>query len=265
MSSSASDDSCDAATRPISAAGKTTFRITNDGSKVTEVYVYAAGDRVVTERENIGPGTSADLTVSLAAGAYELACKPGQKGDGIRQAITVTGEGGEALPEDGDIEVHFTAVDYAFEGLDALDAHAGETVKFEMRNSGDVEHEFEVFGPDGEVLGEVGPTAPGEEGEADPRARGARHLPLRVRHRRPPRPGDERRDDRRVATGGSGSRRIELWLASRLRSSAGRRTDWICRFGAQASTLRMHSQALVIRRARRLEVLDDGVRSLREA
>ncbi|HUS61221.1 MAG TPA: cupredoxin domain-containing protein, partial [Acidimicrobiales bacterium] len=160
----ASDDACVAEDTTLD-AGKTTFRIHNEGDQVTEVYVYAPGDRVVTERESIGPGTSTDLTVSLAAGDYELACKPGQKGDGIRQAITVTGEGGEALPEEGEVEIHLTAVEYAFEGLDDLGIHAGETVMFEMRNSGEVEHEFEVFGPDGEVLGEVGPTAAGDEGK----------------------------------------------------------------------------------------------------
>lgn len=160
----ASDDACVAGDTALE-AGKTTFHIRNEGDQVTEVYVYASGDRVVTERENIGPGTSADLTVSLAAGDYELACKPGQKGEGIRQAITVTGDGGDALPEAGGTEVHVTAVEYAFEGLDDLEVHAGETVTFEMRNSGDVEHEFEVFGPDGNVLGEVGPTGAGEEGK----------------------------------------------------------------------------------------------------
>jgi iron uptake system component EfeO len=71
-------------------AGDTTFRVTNDGKDVTEVYVYAPGDKVVTEKENIGPGTSATFSVDLAAGDYEIACKPGQKGDGIRTAIHVT-------------------------------------------------------------------------------------------------------------------------------------------------------------------------------
>lgn len=160
----ASDDACVVAKTDLE-AGKTTLRITNDGKKVTEVYVYAAGDRVVTERENIGPGTSADLTTDLAAGTYEIACKPGQTGKGIRQEITVTGEGGKALASSGEIEVHLAAVDYAFEGLDELDLHSGEAVEFEMDNKGTVEHEFEVFGPDGEVLGEIGPTAAGEEGK----------------------------------------------------------------------------------------------------
>ncbi len=160
----ASNDSCVSASTELD-AGKTTFRIRNAGDQVTEVYIYAKGDRVVTERENIGPGTSADLTADLTAGTFEIACKPGQKGDGIRQTITVTGKGGAAQPTSSDLEVHVTAVDFGFEGLDSLDVHAGARVKFEMTNKGTVEHEFEVFGPDGEVRGEVGPTAVGEEGD----------------------------------------------------------------------------------------------------
>jgi iron uptake system component EfeO len=69
-------------------SGSTTFSITNTGDDVTEVYVYD-GDRVVTEKEDIGPGTSADMTVDLEAGDYEVACKPGMVGDGIRTPITV--------------------------------------------------------------------------------------------------------------------------------------------------------------------------------
>lgn len=75
------------------AAGKITISAQNKGSKVTEVYVYTPSDKIVTERENIGPGTKATITAEIKAGSYEIACKPGMKGDGIRQKITVTGKG----------------------------------------------------------------------------------------------------------------------------------------------------------------------------
>jgi iron uptake system component EfeO len=70
-------------------AGKHTFSVDNRGSEVTEVYVYAPGDKVVTEKEHIGPGTSARFSVDLKSGQYEIACKPGETGSGIRQTITV--------------------------------------------------------------------------------------------------------------------------------------------------------------------------------
>lgn len=77
-------------------AGPTTFEVTNTGSSVTEVYVYGEENgeytKVISEVENIGPGTSRDMAVDLASGTYEIACKPGQTGDGIRTEFTVQPE-----------------------------------------------------------------------------------------------------------------------------------------------------------------------------
>ncbi|MFD4911586.1 iron uptake system protein EfeO [Kitasatospora purpeofusca] len=87
----ATDTACEVS-RTTFPAGHVSIDIANKGSKVTEVYVYAAGDKIVTERENIGPGTKATITAEIKAGTYEVACKPGMVGDGIRQRITVTGD-----------------------------------------------------------------------------------------------------------------------------------------------------------------------------
>lgn len=76
-------------------SGKNTLKVKNTGSQVTEVYVYAQGDRIVTERENIGPGLTVEITFDVKPGQYEVACKPGMKGDGIRQAVTVKGVASE--------------------------------------------------------------------------------------------------------------------------------------------------------------------------
>jgi iron uptake system component EfeO len=72
-------------------AGTITFEVKNDGTKVTELYVYSEGDKIEGEVENVGPGTSRQVTVNLQGGKYELACKPGQTGNGIRTPITVKG------------------------------------------------------------------------------------------------------------------------------------------------------------------------------
>ncbi|HZA10752.1 MAG TPA: iron uptake system protein EfeO [Mycobacterium sp.] len=73
--------------------GPSTFIITNNGTKVTEFYVYGAGDRVMGEVENISPGLQRKLVVHLnAPGIYQTACKPGMVGDGIRSDFKVTGE-----------------------------------------------------------------------------------------------------------------------------------------------------------------------------
>ena len=87
------DAACKVATTELK-AGSTTFAVRNDGDDVTEVYVFGEKDRVMGEVENIGPGTSRNFTVNLSAGDYEVACKPGMKGDGIRTPISVTGKGG---------------------------------------------------------------------------------------------------------------------------------------------------------------------------
>ena len=159
----ATDTQCQVARTNLE-AGNRSFKVTNNGGKTTEVYVYAEGDRVVTEKENIGPGTSATFSANLAAGTYEIACKPGQTGSGIRQTITVTGSGG-ATTKAADREVELNAGDYAFTGMDAFSAKVGETIEFEMKNTGTVEHEFEVLLPDGEALGEIGPTKPDKAGK----------------------------------------------------------------------------------------------------
>ncbi|MFH8803495.1 iron uptake system protein EfeO [Streptomyces sp. NPDC017936] len=86
----ATDDACETSKKEIS-AGHLELAIENKGSKVTEVYILFPDDRVVTERENIGPGTKQRVTAEVKAGDYEIACKPGMKGDGIRQALKVTG------------------------------------------------------------------------------------------------------------------------------------------------------------------------------
>lgn len=94
----ATDTACEVS-KTTFPAGHVVLDISNKGSKTTEVYVYD-GDKIVTERENIGPGTKASINAEIKAGSYEIACKPGMVGDGIRQKITVTGASGSAAPAD---------------------------------------------------------------------------------------------------------------------------------------------------------------------
>ncbi|MFF3728485.1 iron uptake system protein EfeO [Streptomyces erythrochromogenes] len=91
----ASDSACDVSKTEFP-AGKVQIDVENKGSKVTEVYVLFPDARIVTERENIGPGTKASITAEIKAGDYEIVCKPGMKGDGIAQKVKVTGAKGAA-------------------------------------------------------------------------------------------------------------------------------------------------------------------------
>lgn len=88
----ASDDKCEVSKKEFP-AGHVELAVENKGSKVTEVYILFPDDRIVTERENIGPGTKQNLTAEVKAGAYRIACVPGMKGKGIRQDVKATGGG----------------------------------------------------------------------------------------------------------------------------------------------------------------------------
>nr|WP_243727074.1 iron uptake system protein EfeO [Actinocrispum wychmicini] len=87
----ASDDACKVA-RTAADAGNITFEIANKGTKVTEFYLYAEGDRILGEVENIGPGLTRRLIVEVPdGGKFQTACKPGMVGNGIRGDFTVSG------------------------------------------------------------------------------------------------------------------------------------------------------------------------------
>lgn len=83
-------------------SGNTTFEITNSGPQTTEFYLLAAdGLRVVAEKENIAPGASTSLTVTLQPGSYFTACKPGMRGENVGEtAFTVTGATVQAAAEE---------------------------------------------------------------------------------------------------------------------------------------------------------------------
>ncbi|MEV6795540.1 iron uptake system protein EfeO [Streptomyces sp. NPDC051320] len=102
----ASDSSCKVSKTEFP-AGHVKFALQNKGSKVTEVYLLFPDDRIVAERENIGPGLSSTLTAEVKAGSYEIACKPGMKGSGIRQKVTVSG--GKAVKRDPKLDAAVAA------------------------------------------------------------------------------------------------------------------------------------------------------------
>ncbi|MFE7973157.1 iron uptake system protein EfeO [Streptomyces shenzhenensis] len=86
----AADSTCDTSIKSVP-AGQVTLQIENKGSRATEVEILFPDDRIVSEKENIGPGTKYTLTAEVKAGSYEIACRPGMKGHGVRQKLTVTG------------------------------------------------------------------------------------------------------------------------------------------------------------------------------
>jgi uncharacterized cupredoxin-like copper-binding protein len=165
----AGDTTCDLSEKEFK-AGEIELEVENTGKDVTEVYVYGKGsdgdfDKIVGEVENIAPGTEREFEVNVGGGEYEVACKPGQKGDGIRTEIEVEGEASD-VEAAYDREVEVEATDFAFEGLDSVAAKAGEKIEFKLENKGKAPHNLVFFDSTGKEIGEVDTVQPGEEGEA---------------------------------------------------------------------------------------------------
>jgi iron uptake system component EfeO len=168
----ASDDSCDVDTSELE-AGTHEFEVTNGGSTTTEFYVYAEGDRVMAEVENIAPGLSRPLLVELPAGEYETVCKPGMIGDGIRNPLTVTGKSAE-LSEDESLAQ--AAEDYQRYVQSQTGALIERTTAFvDAVKAGDIEGAkalypvarsyWERIEPVAEIFGDLDPLIDGREGD----------------------------------------------------------------------------------------------------
>jgi iron uptake system component EfeO len=171
----ATDDACDVASSELP-AGTHSFAVTNSGAQVTEFYVYAEGDRVMGEVENIAPGLTRELLVELPAGSYQTACKPGMVGDGIRADLTVTGEA-QTLSEDESLAQAST--DYQRYVQSQTGALLEQTTAFvEAVKAGDVEGAKALFPvartyweriePVAEVFGDLDPRIDGREGDQAP-------------------------------------------------------------------------------------------------
>lgn len=172
----ASDNSCKVSQTSLD-AGPATFKVTNTGSKVTEFYVYASGDRIVGEVENIGPGLSRNLVVDLPKGTYEGACKPGMIGDGIRQKITVTGKAAKELSDSQELKAAASSYErYVTSQTGALIVKTEEFVA--AVKAGKVEKAKTLFPiartyweriePVAESFGDLDPITDGREGDVQP-------------------------------------------------------------------------------------------------
>ncbi|MFI8186426.1 EfeM/EfeO family lipoprotein [Actinacidiphila glaucinigra] len=139
----ATDSTCEVS-KTTFPAGHVRLAVENKGSKVTEVYVYTPSDQIVTERENIGPGTKATITAEIKAGTYQIACKPGMKGDGIRQKITVTGKGAAK----GDARLDAAVAAYRTYVQEQADQTVPVVQQFaDAVKAGDVEKAKSLFAP----------------------------------------------------------------------------------------------------------------------
>ncbi len=139
------DDKCELASTQAQ-TGEVNFAITNNGSKVTEFYVFGKNNRVLGEVENIGPGIKGNLTVDITEpGTYEVACKPGMVGTGIRQTLTVTGEAKAKSQAPADVEqAKARYLEYVRGQVDGLVAQTETFVGY--IHAGDLEAARNAFG-----------------------------------------------------------------------------------------------------------------------
>ncbi|GAB2536304.1 iron uptake system protein EfeO [Brachybacterium huguangmaarense] len=83
-------------------AGQVTFEVTNSGTVPNEFEILADDQlRIISEQENIGPGTTVSVTTALAEGTCYAACKPNMVGElkGITE-LTITPGSAQAVDED---------------------------------------------------------------------------------------------------------------------------------------------------------------------
>ena len=88
------DFALDPASVTVEAAGETTFRVVNDGATTHALEVDGGG--IEEETEEIAPGESAELTVALDEGEYELYCPIGSHREQGMEGTLVVGAGAGA-------------------------------------------------------------------------------------------------------------------------------------------------------------------------
>ncbi|MEI2716316.1 MAG: iron uptake system protein EfeO [Candidatus Nanopelagicales bacterium] len=131
VSVASSDESCEVSAADA-ASGVVRFAVSNTGSQVTEFYVLGEdGLRVMGEAENIAPGLTRDLVVQLPPGSYQLACKPGMTGDGIRSDFAVN-DSGVPMPtsDDDSAVIERATANYAAYVRDQSDQLLKDTKEF---------------------------------------------------------------------------------------------------------------------------------------
>jgi len=171
----ATDDACDVSETELP-AGTHAFEVSNEGSRTTEFYVYAEGDRVMGEVAGIEPGASDELLVELPAGDYETACKPGMTGEGIRAALTVTGETTRASDDEALAQAGPEYQRYVRSQTGTLLEQT--SVFVDAVRAGDVERAkalypvartpWERIEPVAESFGDLDPLVDGREGDQEP-------------------------------------------------------------------------------------------------
>jgi uncharacterized cupredoxin-like copper-binding protein len=99
----ASDFKFEPSSLSVDAAGRTTFRLTNNGG--TTHALELEGNGIEEETDEIGPGESAEVTVDLKDGRYEFYCPvDGHREQGMEGTLVVGSGTGAAGTTTGETE-----------------------------------------------------------------------------------------------------------------------------------------------------------------
>ncbi|MFG1678254.1 hypothetical protein [Micromonospora sp. NPDC049282] len=157
----ATDTSCEVTTT-LFTPGTVTFTVTNRGQQATGVYVYGReGDgftKVVAEVADVPAGRTGDLRATLATGSYEVACKPGRQGDGVRTRITVSDDGNVASAAAETAYDRAVAIELTGDtltGADGLIAEPGEKLSLKVTNKTAGARTLYVLNPAGKRIAEL--------------------------------------------------------------------------------------------------------------
>ncbi|PGH45097.1 hypothetical protein GA0070622_3996 [Micromonospora sediminicola] len=158
----ATDTSCEVTTT-LFTPGTVTFTVTNRGQQATGVYLYgregAGFTKVVAEVADVPAGRTGDLRAQLETGSYEVACKPGRQGDGVRTRITVSDDGTVASAAAETAYDRALTIELSGDTLtgvdDGLIAEPGEKLALKVANKTAGARTLYLLNPDGKRVAEL--------------------------------------------------------------------------------------------------------------
>jgi iron uptake system component EfeO len=155
------DDGCDVSATSIP-SGQVTFQITNKGTVPNEFEILAEDKlRIMSEQENIGPGTSTQLTTALPEGTYFTACKPNMVGALVGdKEFEVTAGDVVAVDKDTEKAEKEAVTNYTSYVKDQVGNLVDATEEFtDAYTSGDTEKAKELFPQARKYYERIEPTA----------------------------------------------------------------------------------------------------------
>lgn len=162
LSVTITDDTCKVSAASVP-SGVVNFKLTNNGTVRNEFEILAEDKlRIVGERENLGPGTSVDYTVTLQPGKYFTACKKNMVGALVGATeFTVTDSGKPVeVSSDEKAQIDAAVTNYTAYVRDQSGQLLEQTKSFaELYKKGDFDSARKAYAPARMYYERIEPTA----------------------------------------------------------------------------------------------------------